>query len=493
MYQNKNWLESSSGKWSGKFYKFKIWPAYYSKLAIIFVFFLILSFYFFFGSYVMPPLILLFGLAIVIFFFLALHYYSYKWSNINLKKFYKKLFWHSFFYRLIFVAIMYLLTYLLDPQSFPFEINAGDSYYYHWAGIKIAEGIPGGDNLIRLALIYFKGLPDVGFPIYIGIVYYIFGPYTLIIRLLNAVFGSITVIYISKITNGTFGEAQGRLAGIISMLMPAFLWFGGIHLKETVMIFLIVTIFYHTVNIVIRGKTSIAAISIMVLFSFFLFFFRTFLAALVIFCVLAYFILNFTKRNINKGVLFISFVIFVFIIGKLITLYGFDDSVYSALGASSNQFNLELTSSAKQRGISYDRALVAPFLLIGAAVTPFPSLLDLEERQLGIYVHFQNELVRNIMYFFAFLGIFYSLKDKFRMSSLIILFGLGYIGILAVSAVSFQDRFQLPALPFMIMFMSEGFCGSRRPLVVKWLVYLAFLFIAIFLWNYFKMGIRGLF
>lgn len=477
---------------SKKLYEFKVWPAYYSKLAITSVFFLIFSFYLLFGTYVMPPIILLFGLIIVIFFFLALHYYSFTWSKINLKRFYKKLFWHSFCYRLIFVGIMYLLTYILDPKSFPFEINAGDSPYYHWAGTKISEGIPRGDNLINHALLYVKGLPDVGFPIYIGIAYYIFGPYTLIIRLLNVVLGSITVVYISKITNSIFGEKQGRLAGIISMLMPAFLWFGGIHLKETVMIFMIVTIFYHTVNIVLRGKTNIAAISVMILFSFFLFFFRTFLAAFVIFCVLTYFILNITKRNINKGVLIISFVIFIVIIGRLITLYGFDESINSALEASSSQFDIELTSSAKQRRISYSRALVVPFLLISAAVTPFPSLLDFEERQLGIYAHFQNELVRNMMYFFAFLGIFYSLKNKFRVSSLIILFVLGYIGTLAASAVSFQARFQLPALPFMIMFMSEGFSCSKRPLSIKWMVYLVIIFIAILSWNYFKMSIRGL-
>jgi 4-amino-4-deoxy-L-arabinose transferase-like glycosyltransferase len=490
MYQNK--VESLRNKLANKFYKFKIWPAYYSKVAITFVLFLIFSFYLLFGTYVMPPLILLFGLTIVIFFFLALHYYSLNWSKINLKKFYKKLFWHSFFYRLIFVGIMYLLTYLLDPQSFPFEINAGDSPYYHWAATKISEGIPQGNNLINLASIYFKGLPDVGFPIYSSIVYYIFGPYTLIIRLLNVVWGSITVIYISKITNSIFGEAQGRLAGIISMLMPAFLWFGGMHLKETIMIFMIITIFYHAVNIVFRGKANIAAISIMVLFSFFLFFFRTFLAVFVIFCVITYFILNITRRKINKGVLAIALIIFTIVIARLITLYGFDESINSTLEQSRSYFDIELTSSAKQRGISYSRALVVPFLLISAAVTPFPSLLDFEERQLGIYVHFQNEVVRNMMYFFAFLGIYYSLKNKFRMSSLVTLFGSGYIVILAVSAVSFEDRFQLPALPFMIMLMSEGFSCTKRPLSIKWVVYLVVLFIAILSWNYFKMSIRGL-
>jgi hypothetical protein len=274
--------------------------------------------------------------------------------------------------------------------------------------------------------------------------------------------------------------------------MPALMWYGGMHLKETLMIFLIVTIFYHATNIVSSGKMNITVISVMIFFSFILFYFRTFLAVFTIMCVLIYFVLFFLKRKFNKGIVFISFLIFIVIVGNLITSFGFDKEVYSTLEASQEHFNLELTHSAKQRGVSYKQGSVSPLILAGAIITPFPSLLDFEERQLGIYTKFQNELIRNIMYFFAFLGILYSIRRVFRKSSLIVMFALGHIMILAMAAVSFQGRYQLPTLPFMIIFMAVGFSYTKRPLTGRWVIYLIFLFLAIFAWNYFKMSIRGL-
>lgn len=476
---------------SNKLPSYKTWPAQFSGLAVFFVIILIFFFYVFFGSYMMPPLILLFGLTITFFFFTGLRFYSLKWSHGTLKSFYKKLFWHSFFYRLIFVGIMYLLTYFLDPNSYPFEINAADSWTYHLAGIRISESIPQGD-FTGGALYYFKGRADLGFPIYIGVLYYLFGPYTVVTRIFNAIWGSLTVVYISKISHSIFGESQGRLAGIIAMLMPPFLWFGGMHLKETVMIFLIVSVFYHVTNIVKNGKFSFRGIAITIIFSFLLFYFRTFLAMLVIVCILLYFLLNLTKRNVNKGILFVSFLIFIVIVRNLINVYGFRQDINPILAESTARFETELADTAKERKISYNRAFVAPFIMVGAIVTPFPSFLDFEERQLAIYTQFQNELVRNIMYFFAFLGIYFSLRKRFRTSLLITTFSLGYILILTLSAVSFQSRFQLLSLPFMIMFMAEGFTTSKKPLVGKWIVYMCLIFIAIFAWNYFKLSIRNL-
>lgn len=470
----------------------RIWPKIYSSYALIFTFLLIVFFYIFFGSYIMPPLVLLFGASIVLVFFIGLKNYSLKWSRIPLPVFYKRLFWHSFVFRLIFVGIMYLLTLWLDPDSFPFEIRAADSWIYHNIGVKVAENINNG-QFMKVLSKNLRSFNDYGHTLYVGILYYIFGPYTFVVRFFNAVFGSITAVYVSKISGKIFGESAGRLAGIIAMLMPAFWYYGGMHLKETVMIFIIMTVCYNATKIITTDKFRVLNIAGIIMFSFLLFYYRSFLAPLLILCVSAYFIMNLLKKRGNKPVLIFSFLLFTLIIGRLIISFGYFSEIQSALNQAKGRFDIQMTESTKQvKGISFDKAIIYPLILAGAVITPFPSLLDFEERQLGMFVRYQNDMVRNIMYFFVFLGAFYAVRRKFKQGLLVLAFGFGYVAVLAISGVSFQARFQLPSLPFMIILMAGGFCYTDPWIKKKWPIYLFFIFIAIFAWNYFKMSIRGL-
>lgn len=468
------------------------WPVRYTKYALVFTLLLIGFFYLFFGAYVMPIEILLFGFSIVLFFFVGLNKYSRKWSSIPEKIFYKKLFWHSFIYRLIFVGIMYLLTLWLAPDSFPFEINAADSWIYHMAGLKVAKNIDNG-QFIHVLENTFRSVNDYGHPFYIGLIYYIFGPYTFFVRFFNVIWGSLTVIFIARIARDIYGESAGRLAGIIAMLMPAFLYYGGMHLKETFMIFLIMSVCYNATRIIVSGRFKLLNIAGVIIFSFSFFFYRGFLAPLAILCVSGYFFLNLLKKRKNKVVLVAAFFLFLVIIAKLISSFGFQSDISQTIGEASNRFDIQMQQSTKEtKDISFDKVAVAPFILGGGIILPFPSLLDFEKRQLGMIVRYQNDVVRNIMYFFAFLGAFYAFRKKFKESSLILMFGFGYMAVIAISGVSFQARFQLPSLPFMIILMSAGIYCPTKSKSTKWIVYLIFLFVGIFAWNYFKMNIRGL-
>jgi len=471
--------------------EYSVWPEHYTRIAIVFALVLISFISLIFNSYIMPPFILAVGIVIILFFFLGLQYYSRFWSRIELKTFDKRLFLHSMFYRIVFIVLLYLLSYFYDPANFPFEINAVDSWLYHRASAQMAKLFFSG-NAVDVGLYYFKTSADLGFPMYMAILYYIFGPQTIVVRIMNALWGSLTAVYVSRITRSIFGDAPGRLAGILTMLMPSLMWYSGMHLKESLMIFLVIAVMYHAIKIIQEGKINIASLVIMVLFTFSLFYFRTFLAMLVLVSVLVYFLLNFSKTKINRGLIFVSFMIFVVVMSNLITTLGFDQVISSNLDESEGRFDHELHYAAKQRGVNYQRALVSPFILVGAAVTPFPSLLDFEKRQLGIYMKFQNELTRNMMYFFSFMGLIYAIRNAFRKSSALLLFTFGYILILVIAAVSFQDRFQLPVLPFMIIFMSVGFSYGKRPITNKWFFYLALIFAAVFSWNFFKLSIRGL-
>jgi hypothetical protein len=472
--------------------KFLIWPRDYSSQAIIFSFFLVGFISVIFNQHMMNPLVLALGLLIILFFFLGLNYYISAWIKIDSRKFYRKLFWHSVLYRLIFVGILYLLTSWLDPNNFPFEIGAADSWIYHRVGIKVAEGIRSGQvfDILENSL---RNYTDYGFPLYNGIIYYIFGPHSFFIRLFNVLWGSLTVVLISKISRNVFGDLSGRVAGVITMLMPALLWYTGIHLKETLMIFIITVVLYTATRIAQEGKLKLMSLGMMVLLILTLFYFRLFLAVFVFLCVSLYFLFMFSKGRMNKGVIIGILIVFLLVMVNLIGRLGFKEDVFTTLLDGQDRFMYELTYGSQERSFTFEKTFVAPFIIAGSPVTPFPTLLDLDERQLAIYSKFHNELTRNIMYFFAFLGIYFAVTRSFKNSSLILLFTLGYIFILMVSAVSFQDRYQLPSLPFMIVFMSAGLVHVKKPLKGKWPVYLVFIFLAIFAWNFFKLTIRGLF
>jgi hypothetical protein len=167
------------------------------------------------------------------------------------------------------------------------------------------------------------------------------------------------------------------------------------------------------------------------------------------------------------------------------------DELQLLIKKSETQLEDELVNSALQRGISYNMVLVIPFLLTASIITPFPSLIYFDPGQLTMVSHFFAELVRNSLYFFAFLGILFSYKKRFKESSLLLFYTLGYIAILAYSGKSFQDRFQLPSLPGMLILISAGLAHGQV-YFKKWKLYLIVIGVAIVLWNLFKLKIRGM-
>jgi hypothetical protein len=472
--------------------KIRTWPLMYTEYALFAFLALIGIHLLVFGSMIMPLLVLLCGMFIVVFFFVALNRYSERWCKLPMDRFYRRLFGHALVYRLIFVVVMLMLTNWLDPDSYPFEIRAADSWVYHDVGIKVAEGIRNG-NMFDVLNEIWRSFNDWGHSIYLGFLYYVFGPHFIVVRIFNALFGALTTVYVGKIAEYVFGRSAGRMAGILAMLMPAFWWYGGMHLKETMMIFLIIVPCYHAVKLVYIGKLKPLGITVITGSIFLLFYYRSFLAPLITLCIGGYILLNAFKKKRNQGVIIVSAVAFLLAMGLIISRFEFQGHIAETVEQSQGLFDYHLTNIAKEvEEISFEKGVVAPFMLAGAVVTPFPTFLDIGERQLSIYVRFQNDVVRNFLYFFAFLGVWYGVKLKLNESALVILFPLGYILILAVSGVSFQARYQVPALPFMIILMAGGFHLAKPKILNRWPMYLTIIMAAILAWNYFKVSIRGL-
>jgi hypothetical protein len=467
------------------------WVKSHTNIGILFSTAVVIFHIIVFPDYMMPLPIIFIGVGIILFFYGALRWYTLLWRKVKLFK--TKLFFHSLFYRVIGVSCMYALTFLYDPRSLPFEIAAADSWNYHYSGIIVADAIRDGKNIFTSLSFFWSNESDYGFSIVIGHLYSIFGKFPVVIKLFNAVIGSITVVRIYQITKIVYQEEQARIAGVIAMVMPPLLWFGGMFLKETTLMFLLINAAFFAMRITEQTKFRVYYIIVVLLHFGVLFYFRIVLAPILLAAILLQ--ITFLKLK-KKRDIFISVILNIgILIGSIyiLTILHMDTYVIQVIEASQDQFGNELEDASKTGGIKYTAALIAPLLIAGAILTPFPSVLNFEASQLGIFTHFQNEMIRNSMYFFVFLGLIRAIKLKQKKTILIGTIALVYVMVLAASGISHQDRFQILSLPFLIVFMSDGIVSRYHKQKMHWCLYLALIFMIILMWNIFKLSIRGLF
>jgi hypothetical protein len=467
------------------------WPSTFSIRAIIFSLIMVIGISLYFSDYFMPTILFTGGLLVIIGFFCGLYYFPYAWRSLGNKNFYQKLFLYSFLFRVLGLLYTILIVFLFEPSNYLYELGARDSWFYHIAGLSLRNLFIDG-KWINFLLHYAKDKSDWGFCIYTGLIYFIFGPYVIAQRIMNCLWGSITVVLIAKIAGRTLSFEHAKLSGIIAMIMPPFLWFAATGLKETFMIFMFTTVFYYASKIMESGKINILGIVLMILFTFFLFFFRTFLGVITMVLTFIYFGLNLTKKRRSKITIIVVFIIFMFGSGYLLYQGQFFESILSTYEERTSKQDVEWNKASKDLKINFKMAVIAPIAFAGAIITPLPSFLLLEKRQIPIIAHFQNEIIRNILYYFVFLGLFYLFRNNFARCSLIILFPLSYIFVLATAGVAFQDRFVLPSLPFFIILMSVGLINSSSKWIKRWDIYLFIIFIAEIAWNVFKLNNRGL-
>ncbi len=467
-----------------------MWTRTYTNIAVLFTLLVVLFHIVIFPEYAMPLFIILGGVGTTFLFFVALQEYPKHWLTTS--GFIRKLFIHSVLYRIVGVIALYLLTLFFDPGSLPFEIKAIDSVNYNSSGLLAAEAIQRGESVFKALSGFWKSESDYGFSIVIGVLYYLFGPYPLVIKIFNVLIGSLIVIRIYQITRHIYDEERARLAGILLMLMPPLIWFGGMALKETLLIFIIVNVAYLIIKQVFVTGFKWAVMGFVVFQIAITLYFRTIMAPLLLTCALLQIVF---LRTPNKGYRILAVFISVLLIyGSYLVVdrLGMLESIEEMILASQDQFENELSNAAEAKGISYTAAIVAPLLIAGAMVTPFPSLLNFEEGQLGIYAHFYNEIIRNCLYFFVFYGLIRVLKHRRKGSVFLLSFSVGYILILAISGISFQDRFQILVLPFLTIFMADGIHTNYPGKTKHWKIYLFFIFAAILMWNLFKLSNRGL-
>ena len=436
----------------------------------------------------------LFGLIEVCGFFYFSNYLSKAWAKVRTKTFEKNVFWTAFLIRAVVMLFLYWFHNEMTGQ--PFMFHAADSIGYHEEARWMAESIRSGHFNSFLAYMFAEGngVSDAGYPMYLGFIYLLTDDSIIVVRLLKSIWSALSCILIYRLGKRNFGEHVGRLAAILMMLEPHFSIYGGMHLKETEMVF-VMLLFLERADALLRNRNfKFSTISVVVVLLASLFTFRTVLGLTGVFALVMALLLS-SQRVISWG----KRIVFLLVFG-ITALYFLGGRIMSEV---ETVWERKDDNQSKRMSVVVQTQSLAKY--VGAAVfapmiftIPFPTMVETEGQETSRMLH-GGMVTKNFMSFFCILAlvslIFPLLPglNTWRNNVLIGVFLLAYLMILVFSAFAHADRFHMPALALEMLFMAYGVSLFRVPKFKRWYKYwIVIIFIAIIAWNWFKLAGRGL-
>ena len=427
------------------------------------------------------------GCMWVIAFFILLQFFSFSWRKVSKSQYVGIVFVAAFLLRIAWVISSYF--FYISATGAPFEFDTADAISYHLD----AEWLATEDWSVTKNYLFGNVLmlSDSGYPLYLSIVYRVFGPIIIIPRIIKALLSSLTCILVYRLSTRTFNEDVGRMAGIMMALMPNLIIYCGYHLKETEMLFLEVA-FMERLDYVVRSK-KINVLSIIVpsLLAGSLFLFRTVLGAAAIFSFVTTVVLSSApnmKRNGRRVILIGWGVLSIMILSG-----GTAATELESLWEERDSNIVNKREQQTQRGNQWAKYATGSVMAPMAFVLPFATMVDVDQ-QYNQQEKSGGNYVRNFMGFFAILAILESIRrKKVRDFALIGSFAIAYLGVVSLSGFSNSERFLLPGLPCLIMMWAYGVSTLRAKTyryLTPWCVIVVLMEVG---WAYFKLGSRGLY
>ena len=464
-------------------------PKYFTEKAILLYVGALTAISLIFFSRALPLMFMAFGFIEVVAFFYFANLLTKKWAQVSQKRFKSNLFYTAFFIRLAWVLFSYV--FYTARYGVPFEFEARDSHFYDDSAVWINSLLSAHQSLQPFLDSLKGGYSDAGYAIYLGFQYFITGDSIFIARILKALYGALTCIIIFKFALRNFGEEVARMAGIFCLLMPNLIYYCGLHLKETEMLFLTVW-FIERADSMLRNKNfNFAEIAPPLTLAGLLFFFRTVLGVTALFSLFTALMFSSTKVvGWGKRLILIVWVLVTvsFFVGGQIAAEV--EQVWK--DKDENQKTSMEYRAQQENGNKYAKyastAVFAPIIF----VMPFPTMVYTDGQENSQLLH-GGYYVKNFMAFFVLLAFIWVIKNKkWRDYTLIGSFTIGYLGIMAMSSFAQSERFHLPALPFLMIMAAFGVnkVTNSDKKYFKW--YMVFIFIALIAWNYVKLAGRGL-
>ena len=409
------------------------------------------------------------------------------WRSFSEKRFVETIVMVGLTLRIVWVIVSYFFYEAVT--GIPFEFSAADSLAYHDDAMWLAsEPISSTWRYLFGSVIMFA---DSGYPFILSIIYRIFGPIVIIPRIINALLSTWTCVLLYKMAARTFEEETARMAAIMMVFMPNLIIYCGYHLKETLMLFLLVA-GLERIDALLRSKQlSFWGVVVPSLLVGSLFLFRTVMGAAAVFA-FASAILVSSAPSMKRG-------------GKRIALIAWGVLALVVFAGGSIATEVEEMWEGREENVVNKRAqqailgnqwaqyatgtVMAPMIV----VLPFATMVDVDE-QYGQQAKSGGNFIRNFMGFFALLAIYEAIRrKKWRDFVLFGAFVVAYLGIVAFSGFSNSERFLLPGLPCLIVMWAYGVSSLRKAtykLLFPWCILVVAMEIG---WAFFKIGSRGLF
>lgn len=257
------------------------------------------------------------------------------------------------------------------------------------------------------------------------------------------------------------------------------------------MVFLVVA-FIERADYVIRNKSyNFINIAVPIILAGLLFMFRTVLGATALFALMTAIlmsgnkVLNMGKRTVLA--VWIGLAIIYLVGGKVATEI---EQVWESRGE--NQKASMEWRATREGGNQFAKyatgAVFAPMIF----VIPFPTMVETPGQENQRLINGGN-YVKNILAFFTMLALFLLIKEgKWRDHLLIGSFTIGYLAVIALSAFAQSERFHQPALPFILVFAAYGILRADNKTKRYYTIWLAFIFVALIGWSWFKLAGRGM-
>ena len=443
-----------------------------------------------------------FGAIEVLGFFYFANHLSKQWFHLKPIHFTQKLFWVALFIRLLWVVISYFLY--QHWTGTVFSIEAADEIYYNEVAQYAANQIRNNNWNIYSNIYEYSGrkvvLSDMGYPIYLTFVYWIFGNSIFIARVIKAILSTWTVILMYRLTTRSFGEQTGRMVAIMCALMPNLIYYCSFQLKEVEMVFLAVLFIERADYLLRRGKLAFLPTATLMMIPAVMFTIRTALAAVLVMAFFSTVILS-SEHVVSWGRRTLMLIMAILFAGMTLmtsTSIGQDvQQMWQARG-SSQRANMEwraerddMAGGLNNKFAKYAGAAVfAPMIF----TIPFPTMNEVPGQENQKMIHGGN-FVKNILSFFTIASMFILLfSGDWRKYVLPLAVLCGYLVVLVFSNFAQSERFHLPILPLTLMFAGYGISKMKEVWWIKkyFPYWCALMFVAAIAWNWFKLAGRGM-
>lgn len=440
----------------------------------------------FFMRHAMSLLYVVLGIMWVSGFFFLSAYCSKKYQDISRRTFLWTVFGLAFGLRVCWVLFSY--WYYISATGIPFEFSAGDSLYYYEEGYASS-----GATLSQLWKGWIVNVPSVsdsGYILWLALLNKVTGQSVIAVRLVKAAISAATCLLLYRLASRSLCEEVGRMVALFACFMPNLIFYCGLHLKETEMIFLMVA-FLERADYMLRSKNfNVGAIALTALLALSLFLFRTVLGAAAVFSVATALVFT-SSKVVGKAKRFALIAWGLLAVSTLAggTIMTEVEGYWEQRDDNQVAKRDYQTKKGNQWAKYATGAVLAPMIF----VMPFPTMVDVDEQYTQQMLHGGN-YVRNFMGCFVLIALFSAIfiKKNWRDLSLLGSFIIAYLGIISTSGFANSERFLLPGLPVLLIMAAYGVSlldAKSYKFVKIWYWVVPLMAIA---WAYFKIGSRGM-